>query len=214
MEENYDLDHLLVTGRTRLFPHDVWVNIALCLRCRACDDRRAHATGCDLSHVSRWHCIECFAKVAESMQSADTAQSAYWNPVIGFTRRVFRAEFVAIDSDSDGIAELHIDYTSDGWMHSVTREGSSRISPSLIAHWRRRCVMQKLLHTISLIGLPIDPSLQLDIDLQDRPMSNFHYAMEDQFRQRHGAQVVRLDAELIDHEVAMIPLFATLAGHE
>jgi hypothetical protein len=211
MEGKLDLDYLL--GR-RLFPTEVWVNIALRGRCRRCGDHRAHGTGCDRSYFSRWYCIPCFAVLAESMESADTAQSAYWNPVIGFTRRVLRAEFVAIDSDSDGIAELHIDYTSDGWMHSVTREGSSRISPSLIAHWRRRCVMQKLMHTLSLIGLPIDPSLQLDIDLQDRPMSNFHYAMEDQFRQRHGAQVVRLDAELIDHEVAMIPLFATLAGHE
>jgi len=81
------------------------------------------------------------------MQSADTAQSAYWNPVIGFTRRVLRAEFAAIDSDPDGIAELHIDHASDGWLHSVTNDGSSSISPSLIAHWKLRCSLQSYVRT-------------------------------------------------------------------
>ena len=210
MEGTLDLDYLL--GR-RLFPTEVWVNIALYGRCRGCGRHRAHGTGCDRNYYSRWYCIPCFAVLAESMESADTAQSAYWNPVLGFTRRVLRAEFVAIDSDSDGIAELHIDYDSDGWMHSVTREGSSRISPSLIAHWRRRCIMQRFLHTRSLIGLPIDPSLQLYIALLERPMSNFHYAMEDQLRQRHDARVVILDAHLLDVQLAMNhPVVRTLGG--
>jgi len=146
------------------------------------------------------------------MESADTAQSAYWNPVLGFTTRVLRAEFVVIDSDSDGIAELHIDYDSDGWMHSVTREGSSRISPSLIAHWRRRCIMQRFLHARSLLGLPTDPSLQLNIASLERPMSNFHYAMEDQLRQRHDARVVILDAHLLNAELSMNHPVLTLGG--
>ena len=166
MGENYDLDHLLVTGRSRLFPHDVWVNIALYRRCRKCHDRRAHATGCDLSHDSRWYCIECFVEVAESMQSADTAQSAYWNPVIGFTRRVLRGEFVAIDSDPDGIAELHIDHASDGWLHSVTNDGSSSISPSLIAHWKLRCSLQSYVR-IHRNDLPVDSPMQLTVALLD-----------------------------------------------
>ncbi len=207
MEGTLDLDYLL--GR-RLFPTEVWVNIALYGRCRGCGQDRAHGTGCDRNYYSRWYCIPCFAVLAESMESADTAQSAYWNPVLGFTTRVLRAEFVAIDSDSDGIAELHIDYDSDGWMHSVTREGSSRISPSLIAHWRRRCIMQRFLH--SLTGLTIDPSLQLYIALLERPMSNFHYAMEDQLRQRHDAHVAILDAGLLDVELVMTPLVTTLGG--
>ena len=212
MEGSYDLDHLLANGHSRVFRHEVWVSIASFSRCRKCDDRRAQATGCYLSHFSRWYCIECFAEVAESMHSADTAQSAYWNPVIGFTRRDLRGEFVSIDSDPDGIAEFHIDYDSDGWMHSVTREGSSRISPSLIAHWRRRCLMQKMLHTCSLMGFTIDPSAQLDIDRHDIPRSNFDYAMEDQLRQRHDAQIGRLDAELLEADEAMIREFAALGG--
>ena len=209
MEGTLDLDYLL--GRP-LFPTEVWVNIALYGRCRGCGHNRAHGTGCDRNYYSRWYCIPCFAVLAESMESADTAQSAYWNPVLGFTARVLRAEFVAIDSDSDGIAELHIDYDSNGWMHSVTREGSSRISPSLIAHWRRRCIMQRFLHTRSLLGLPTDPSLQLNIALLERPMSNFHYAMEDQLRQRHDARVVLLDAHLLNAELSMNHPVLTLGG--
>ena len=147
MEGSYDLDHLLANGHSRVFRHEVWVSIASFSRCRKCDDRRAQATGCYLSHFSRWYCIQCFAEVAESMHSADTAQSAYWNPVIGFTRRDLRGEYVPIDSDPDGIAELHIDYTSDGWMHSVTNEGSPRISSFLIYTWNMHCRLLRLLQS-------------------------------------------------------------------
>ena len=58
----------------------------------------------------------------------------------------------------------------------------------------------------------IAESPQLNIALLDRPMSNFHYAMEDQLRQRHDARVVILDAHLLNAELSMNHPVLTLGG--